>query len=297
MRKRKSFSDRFCDVMIMLVLFIICVMTFYIFWYCVVGAFSTGDDFANGKNWLWPANFTWANIRSVLADTDIYQAFFISFLRTIIGTVTSVLFTLTVAYGMSDPTLKFRKFYSIFMIFTMFFSGGLIPTFILYDNIGLMDNFLVYIIPALFSVYNMILMRTSISEIPKAVLEAAWVDGCGKYRTLWNVVMPMSKGVIAAISLFNAVGHWNSYYDTLMFTSDPELQTAQFYLYNMIAKAEKVNEMLSQGIFSNPNVVMNVSSQSVRMAAVLIVSLPILVVYPFVQKHFVKGVMIGSIKE
>lgn len=295
--KKYKLSHKISDALIYLVLGIITLLTFYIFWYCVVGAFSTGDDFANGKNWIWPAHFTLDNFKSVLADTAIYSAFGISILRTVLGTALSVLFTVTVAYGMSRKELKFRKFYSIFMLVTMYFAGGLIPNFILYDKLGLMDSFWVYIIPTLFSVYNMIILRNAVSEIPASVLEAARVDGCSEYRALWSIVIPMSKGTIMAIVLFNAVGHWNSYYDTLMFTSDPALQTAQYYLYNMTVKAEQVSEMLSQGILSNPNLVVNVSSQSVRMAAVIIISLPILVFYPFVQKHFVKGVMIGSVKE
>ena len=295
--KRKGLSTKAGDVVIYAILTIITLLTFYIFWYCAVGAFSTGDDFASGKNWFWPAHITLDNFKSVLADTEIYGAFVVSILRTVIGTITSVLFTVTIAYGMSKSELRFNKFYSIFMLITMYFAGGLIPNFILFDNLGLMDSFWVYIIPNLFSLYNMIILRNAVSEIPKTVIEAAKVDGCGEYRTLWSIVIPMSKGSIMAIVLFNAVGHWNSYYDTLMFTSNPNLQTAQYYLYNMIVKADQVSQMLSQGILANPDLVVNVSSQSVRMAAVLIISLPILVFYPFVQKHFVKGAMVGSVKE
>lgn len=295
--KRKSISDRIFNFFNTLLMLIITLVTFYIFWYCVVGAFSTGDDFLNGKSWIWPANFTLDNFKSVLADADLYYAFVVSVLRTVVATTLNVIFTMTVAYGMTRSDLKFRGFYSIFMLITMFFGGGLIPTFILYDNLGLMDTFWVYVIPGLFSVYNMIIIRNSFSSIPQSVLEAARVDGCGEYGILWRIVVPMSKGVIMTIVLFVAVGHWNDYYGTLMYTSDPALQTAQYYLYNMIVKAENVTEMLNQGVLANPDLVINVSSQSVRMAATVVISLPILIFYPFIQKHFVKGVLIGSIKE
>lgn len=293
----KSLGDKTLDVIIHLVLTVISLVTFYIFWYCIVGAFSTGDDFMNGKSWFWPEHFTFDNFKAVIADSDILHAFLISVLRTVIGTVLSVLFTALVAYGMTRPQLKYKNFYSVFMIITMFFSGGTIPTFLLYDGLGLLDNFWVYVIPGLFSVYNMIIVRNSMKEIPASLLEAARIDGCSEYRIFWQIVLPMSKSTLMAIALFNAVGHWNSYFDTMMFTSDPNLQTAQYYLYNMIVKADKVTEMLNQGVLANPDVVVNVSSQSVRMAAVVVISLPILIVYPFIQKHFVKGVMIGSVKE
>ena len=295
--KRKSVSDKIFSFFNTLIMLIITLITFYIFWYCVVGAFSTGDDFLNGKSWIWPAHFTLDNFRSVLVDVDLYYAFIVSVFRTVIGTTCNVIFTMTVAYGMTRQDLKFKSFYSIFMLITMFFGGGIIPTFILYDSLKLMDTFWVYIIPGLFSVYNMIIIRNSFSNIPQSVLEAARVDGCGEYGILWRIVVPMSKGVIMTIVLFVAVGHWNDYYGSLMYTSDPMLQTAQYYLYNMIVKAENVTEMLNQGVLANPDLVINVSSQSVRMAATVVISLPILVFYPFIQKHFVKGVLIGSIKE
>lgn len=295
--RRKSASDIVFNFFNALIMLIITVATFYIFWYCVVGAFSTGDDFLSGKSWIWPVNFTLDNFKSVMADAALYYAFLVSVLRTVIGTALNLVFTMTVAYGMTRSDLKFKGFYSIFMLITMFFGGGLIPTFILYDTIGLMDTFWVYIIPGLFSVYNMIIIRNSFSGIPQSVLEAARIDGCGEYGILWRIVVPMSKGVIMTIVLFVAVGHWNDYYSSLMFTSNPNIQTAQYYLYNMIVKAENVTEMLNQGVLANPDLVINVSSQSVRMAATVVISLPILVFYPFVQKHFVKGVLIGSIKE
>ncbi len=295
--KRRSLSDNVFNFFNIAIMTIITIITFYIFWYCVVGAFSNGSDFMNGENLIWPKNATFDNFKSVLSDVEIYYAFLISVLRTVIGTTISVFFTVMVAYGMTRKDLKFRNFYSIFMLITMFFGGGLIPTFILYDKLGLMDTFLVYIIPGIFSVYNMIIVRNSISSLPQSVFEAARVDGCGEYRTLFQIVMPMSKGVIMTIVLYNAVAHWNAYYDTLMYTSDPMLQTAQYYLYNMITKAENVNEMLNQGVLANPDLVINVTSQTVRMAATVVISLPILLFYPFIQKHFVKGVLIGSIKE
>lgn len=293
----KSLGDKILDIFIHLVLVVIALITFYIFWYCVVGAFSTGDDFMNGKSWFWPEHFTLDNFKAVMEDSDILHAFWISVLRTVIGTVTSVLFTALIAYGMTRPQLKGKKFYSVFMIITMFFSGGTIPTFLLYDGLGLLDSFWVYIIPGMFSVYNMILVRNAMNEIPASLLEAARIDGCGEYRIFWQIVLPMSKSTLMAIALFNAVAHWNNYFDTMMYTTDPNLQTAQYYLYNMIVKADKVTEMLNQGVLANPDMVVNVSSQSVRMAAVVVISLPILLVYPFIQKHFVKGVMIGSVKE
>ena len=281
---------------ILAILLIITAMTLYIFWYCLVGAFSAGDDFTKGNVWLFPRVFSLSNFTTVLTDSGIYPAFFVTAMRTLVGTAGTMLFTSVVAYGMTKRNLKFRGVYSTMMIVCMFFSGGLIPQYLLYGQLGLLNNFLVFVIPSLLNVWNLIVMQNSYREIPEALVESAKIDGAGEYRILFQLVLPLSKPVLAALSLFTAVGQWNAYYDALIFTSDYELQPIQLYLYNMITRSQMTERLISQGLVANPDMVSSVSTPTLRMAMMVIVTAPILLLYPFLQKYFVKGVIVGSLK-
>lgn len=281
------------NVLIMLALIAITIIPF---WTCIVGSFSDGTDYMRGGVYLWPRIFTTVNYEFLLQDSQVFTAFLVSFIRTLVGTVTGVLFTSLAAYGLMSDKLKFKRFYIVFMLITMYFAGGVIPNYILYQKLHLIDNFLVYIIPMMFSVYNLIIIQSSFKEIPGAIAESARLDGANEYRIFWSLYLPMSKPVIAAISLFVAVGHWNSYFDSMMYTSQIELQTIQYYLYKIITQATQALAVSSRAQQAMPTDRMAVSSTTLQLATMVLVTVPILIVYPFVQKHFVKGIRVGSVK-
>jgi putative aldouronate transport system permease protein len=268
----------------------------YPIWYCFIGAVSEGQDYMRGGVYLWPRKFTLNNLQSLFFEPIILDAFRVTIFKCIIGTGTALLFTTIVAYGMTRPNLKFKKFYIAFIMFTMFFSGGMIPYFILIRNIKLYNTFLVYIIPTLFSVWNMIIIQSFIRELPAALIEAAKMDGYGEYSILFRIVIPLSTPVLAAIALFTVVGHWNSYFDSMMYTSSPALQTIQYYLKKVITDPSMTTSMGSSAVMQLPEIARRITPQTLKLAAMAVTALPVMLIYPFLQKYFVKGMMIGSVK-
>lgn len=275
-------------------MFILMILTLYPFIYVLVGSFNEGMDYIRGGVYFFPRVFSTANYQMVLEDERLWTGFKVTILRTVIGTVTSVLFTAMVGYAMSRRDLRHRNLYYWINIFTMFFGGGLVPYFLLLKSIGLINNFLVYIIPGLYSVFNMIVFQNFFREIPEEMHESAVIDGASEFKIFLKLFMPLSTPVIATVGLWVAVGHWNSFFDSMIFTSDKNLQTLQFYLMKVIREAS-----LTQGGAAEhlpPQVVKTISVATIRHAAIVISTVPILCVYPFIQGYLTKGIMMGSLK-
>jgi putative aldouronate transport system permease protein len=268
----------------------------YPLWFCAAGAFSDGQDYMRGGVFFWPRKISMSNFQALFFEPVILDAFKVTVLKCALGTVTSLIFTAVVAYGMTRPNLKFKKFYIPFIMFTMFFSGGMIPYFVLIRNLKLYNNFLVYIIPSLFSVWNMIIIQSFIRELPLSLIEAAKIDGYREYAILFKIVIPLSAPVLAAIALFTVVGHWNAYFDSMIYTSSPALQTIQYYLKKVITDPAVSNSMGSQAAQQLPETARQVTPQTIKLAAMTVTALPVVVIYPFLQRYFVKGMMIGSVK-
>ena len=270
------------------------IVTLYPFIYVVAGSFSDGMDYIRGGVYLFPRIFSTANYQMVLEDDRLWIGFRVTILRTVIGTFTSVFFTAMVGYAMSRRELKHRNLYYWINIFTMFFGGGLVPYFLLLKSMGLINSFLVYIIPGLYSVFNMIVFQNFFKEIPEEIHESALIDGASEFKIFIKLFIPLSAPVIVTVGLWVAVGHWNSFFDSMLFTSDKNLQTLQFYLMKVIREAS-----LTQGGAAEhlpPQVVKTVSVATIRHAAIVISTVPILLVYPFIQRHLSKGIMLGSLK-
>lgn len=273
---------------------ILMALTIYPFVYVLAGSLNDGMDYMRGGIYFFPRVFSLANYNMVFNDSRLWIGFRTTILRTVIGTVTAVLFTAMVGYAMSRKDLRHRNLYYWINLFTMFFGGGLIPYFLLIKTLGLYDNFLVYIIPSLYSVFNMIIFQNFFREIPEEIHESAVIDGAGEFKIFLRLFMPLSKPVIATVALWVCVYHWNSFFDSMIFTSDPNLQTLQYYLIKVIREAS-----LTQGGASShvpPQVAQQVSVQTIRYAAIVVSSIPILCVYPFMQKYLTKGIMLGSLK-
>lgn len=281
------------DILLGIFMGLICFICLYPVWYTVVISFNDATDALRGGIHFWPRKWSLESYRTVFQDSTIMRAFLITALRTVIGTVTSVFFTAMVGYAFSKKHIMGNKFYMILGTITMFFSGGLIPTFILLKNLGLYDNFLVYILPSMFNFYNMIIFMTYFREMSPALEESAKLDGCNDMTIFVRIILPLSMPVVATIALFNGVGHWNDYFTGVMYINKAALQPIQTYLYRIVASASA-----SKSVVAMPAgfTAQQVSSNSVRLATMVVTTFPIMCVYPFLQKYFVKGFMVGSIK-
>ncbi|MCC8026554.1 MAG: carbohydrate ABC transporter permease [Clostridium sp.] len=294
MKKKKSIQ--IFDVVNSGVMVLMMAVMLFPFWYCVAGSLNDGTDYLKGGVYLWPRIFTGANYQAVFKDATIFRSFMVSVAKTLLGSLSSLFVTALAAYAMCRPQLKGRKFYAAFMTLTMYFSGGLIPYFLVIKGLYLYDNFLVYIIPGLFSVWNMIIIRSFFSDLPDSLIESAKMDGAGEYRIFFQIVLPLSKPVLATVLLFSLVGHWNSYFDSMMYTSSMELQTIQLFLKKMITDPGTASGLAASAAMAIPESAKKVTPQTIKLAAMIVTSAPIICVYPFLQKYFVKGMTMGAVK-
>jgi putative aldouronate transport system permease protein len=294
MKYNKTLTDKIFDIFNIIFMLIVLVLTLYPFWYSFIASFNNGKDFVLGGVYLWPRKFTLLNYITVFRDADIAHAYLITVLRTVIGTATSVLFTALFSYGFSRKSLVGKNIYVVICMIPMYIGGGLIPYYMLIKQMHLYNNFLVYIIPMLFSFYNVLIIQSFFREIPEAIIESAYMDGAGEYRIFWSFIMPLSKPVLATIVLFNGVGHWNSFFDSMMFTSKPNLQTIQLLLMKIIRLREGAS-LMAQVSLSKTDL-NQTAPVTIQMATMMVATIPIIILYPFLQKYFVTGMTIGSVK-
>ena len=268
---------------------IFCLLCIYPIYYVFIGSLNQGADYAKGGVYLLPRLLTFENYRIILKEGALWHGYLITILRTTIGTLSALIFTSIVAYAMSRNNLRGKKFFHWVNIFTMFFGGGLVPYFLIIKSIGLYNSFLVYIIPALYSVYNMIVISTFFKGISNELHEAALIDGAGEFRIWWQIYMPLSKPVLATVALWLAVGHWNSYIDTMIYTSSDSLHSLQYFLYKIITTSN-----LTEGM--PESMMQRVSSQTLSLSAIIVSIIPVLFFFPFLRKNFQSGIMVGSLK-
>lgn len=295
---RLSVGEKAGQTVIVALLSLLCLSVIYPFLYMLAISLNEGADAARGGVYLWPRSFTLINYEIVLGNEVIRGAYLITIARTILGTIVGMFVTLIAAYGLSYRGLPLRKGILAYVLITMLFSGGLVPLYIQLFNLGLTNTFLVYIIPTAFSAWNMFVMLKFLQGIPEALIESAELDGAGPVRILFKIIMPLSKPMLAALGLFTAVGHWNDWFAGAFYVSDQSLIPVQTFLQQLLNASD-----LSAVMGSNNNQEalargssQNITLMSIKMAVVMVSALPILCVYPFLQKYFVKGVLIGSVK-
>ncbi|TBL71605.1 carbohydrate ABC transporter permease [Paenibacillus thalictri] len=253
---------------------------------------SNQNAVASGFVSLWPIGFNLDSYKALMKGTDIFRAFQNSVVITLVGVLLSMLFTIMAAYPLSRKYFWGRKGFTMAMVFTMLFSGGLIPTFLLVKALGLVNSYGALWLPGLISTYNMLVMRTFFENIPAEMEEAARIDGCGEMRLLAQIILPLSLPVVATLGLFYGVGFWNAFMNVLIYINDTKL----FNLTVLVQKMVQSQQLMQQMNNLQPNDVEAVTPDSIKSAAVIVMIVPMLVVYPLLQKYFVKGVMIGSIK-
>lgn len=296
---RATKSERFSKYFIYIIIGAFCLTIILPFVNIFALAFNSGTDAQRGGIYFLPRVWTLDNFKEVFSQSNIINGFYISIFRTVLGTFVSVFLTAMAAYALKSKTLPGRKQITFFVFFTMLFSGGIVPYYMVLKELHLTNTIWVYIIPSLYSVWNIIIMRTFFQQIPDSVEEAARIDGCGDLMIFFRIILPMSIPVIAAIGLFNAVGHWNDWFSGVFYVRDQGLKPLSTLLQEMLTRQEALQNALLRSSGTNYDLVdkVVVTGESLKMATIVIVVTPIILIYPLLQKHFIKGVNIGAVKE
>lgn len=302
-RRRTAFGNFIFDAIIFITLLFVVVVTVYPFWNTIAVSFNDGLDSLKGGITIWPRKFTLKNYTNLFATDYIFRAGLISVSRTILQTALNVFCTCMLAYALSRKEFVLKKTLTSIIVISMYINAGLIPGYMLIKKLGLLNNYLVYIIPNLIDVFNFILVRTYINGLPDSFVESARIDGANEFKIFMEIVMPLIIPSIAMTCLFVAVGAWNSWFDTYLYCSPKKnLHSLQYVLMsflqasqNQSASASSANSMAlaaASGAASN-----QVTPVAIRASITMIATVPILIVYPFVQKYFVTGMTIGGVKE
>ena len=290
--------DRVFPIVNTIFLILLMIITLYPVINTLAYSFNDGTDALRGNIGLWPRVFSLESYRSILSDKAVYQAAWISASKTLLITILNLFWTSMLAYALSRKEFVLRKFITVIMVLTMYVNAGLIPNYLLISRtLHLSNSYLVYIIPTMFSCFNMIVIRTYISGLPDALVESARIDGAGDLRVFWQIIFPLCKPVLATVALFVAVGSWNSWFDTYLYNGGKkELYSLQYLLKMKLATtqasanaAKATADALKSSTMTTP--------VTIRCAITVIATVPILVVYPFLQKYFVTGIALGSVKE
>lgn len=293
-RKKKSFADMlfvFCNTVFM-ILFVI--MTLYPVLNTLAISFNDGTDALRGGIYLWPRKWTLKNYTTVLQKNNLITGTIVSVARTVIGTVLALFSNAILAFIVSRKRFLFRKQLSLFWVITMYVNGGMIPVFLLYKSLGLTNSFWVYVIPGMLNAFNMLVIRTYMNGIPDSLEESAQLDGAGYTTIFLRIISPLCKPVYATVALFVAVGQWNSWFDAMLYNRmSDNLTTLQYELMKLLSSV--TNQ--SGSVETMKNAVGTVTPASVRAAATIVTMLPIICLYPFLQKYFVTGMTLGGVKE
>jgi ABC-type glycerol-3-phosphate transport system permease component len=295
--KHHSIGDRLFDIINYSVFSLFAFVCAYPFYYIFINTISNNKiSEKGGVVWI-PKGIHLQNYIDAFKIPGLGQAAFISLSRTVIGTALTVLLAIFLGYMFTRETLFKRRFWYRFVVITMYFNAGIIPWYLTMMNLGLTNNFLGYILPALVSPFYIILTKTYIESTPKEIQEAAECDGAGLLTIFFKIMVPICKPILATIAIFSAVGHWNSFQDTLLLMTQEKYYTLQFILYRYLQSSQSMAAIINATAGSSEAMLANAQTQtSIRMTVTIIVALPIMMIYPFFQRFFVKGIMIGSVK-
>jgi putative aldouronate transport system permease protein len=285
-----SYGERLFTVTNYLLLTIFGLLALTPFIHILAQSFSSYRAIMSGEVALWPVNFTGSAYQEVFQDAAFLQSFLVSVVRTVIGTVVNVSLSCLLAYPLSRNYIRGRNPIIFMMVFTMIFSGGMIPTYLLVKELGLLNSFWAYILPGALSAFNVIILKNFFQSVSHELEESARMDGCGNLGILFRIFIPLSMPAIATIALFHGVQHWNSFFDAILYMNNKSLLPLQVYLRNLIQFSTTdihLNDALEQQMLA---------LESIKGAAIIVSIIPMLLVYPWLQKYFVKGIMLGSVK-
>ncbi|AIQ37584.1 MULTISPECIES: carbohydrate ABC transporter permease [unclassified Paenibacillus] len=294
MRTNRSFGRKLfliCNFISLASVSLLCLMPII---HILALSFSSGQAASAGKVILWPVEFTTAAYANVFGKPEYLRAFWVSIQRVLMGTTISMFLTIITAYPLSKDSRQFRlrTFYSWFFVFTILFSGGLIPNYLTVKNLGMLDTIWALVLPGAVTVFNVILLLNFYRSLPKELEESSLLDGAGQFTTLWKIYVPLSLPALATTGLFTMVGHWNSWFDGMIYMNHPENYPLQTFLQTIIIKMDFR--------FIKPEraeLMLKLSDRTSRAAQIFVAAFPILIVYPFLQRFFIKGIVMGSVKE
>lgn len=297
MRRRKRKKIEAMDIFCYAAALIVVVITLYPVLHLMALSFSSSGAVSKNTVSIWPKEFTLQAYRQVLSTGTVPNSFINSIVYTAIGTVINMLFTSTMAYALSKAQLPFRSFFTKLVLLTMYLSGGMIPTFLLVNALGLYDSIWALVLPGAVSTYNLIVLRSFFAAMPVELEESARLDGANDITVFWRIVLPLSKAGLATIALFYLVGHWNSFYSAMIYLRSADKYPLQLVLRNIVIQGQMANELAAAGQASAAESMYGqVSVNSIKYATLFLSIVPMMFIYPFIQKYFVKGVMIGSLK-
>lgn len=296
---KMSVPDKIISVIIYVIYAFFAFVCAYPFYYIFINTISSNDLSKRGKVLFLPMEMHFTNYKQVLQIPELFDALEVSVARTIIGTTLTVVIAAFLGYMFTRETLWGRKFWYRFVAITMYFNAGVIPWFLTMDNLGLRNSFWVYILPMAVVPFNVILCKTFVESLPKELQEAAVIDGAGTLKIFFKIIVPVIKPIVATVAIFSAVNQWNAFQDTLLLITDKKLYTLQYLLYNYIKQASSLAGLVNSTSSSASMAASLAHAQtatSIRMTVTIVVVTPIILVYPFFQRYFTKGIMIGAVK-
>lgn len=293
MKIKRSTSEIAFNACNYLFLTIVCLTIIIPLLHLWASSLSTTYAWQHSQVKLWPVGWNFDNYTLVFRNNIFWRAFGVTLFVVVVGTTINMILTILTAYPLSKPDLRGRKSIMLFIIFTMIFQAPIIPTYLVVKNLGMLNTVWALIIPIALSAFNLLLCITFFRSLPEEMFDAAKVDGLSDYKIVWRIVVPLSMPINVTLLLFYAVGHWNNYFTPMLYITDKSLRTLQLYLYSLIAQATSPNE----GLVGVPETLSDFSPQGIQMSTVIVATIPILLVYPFIQKHFIKGALLGSLKE
>ncbi|WP_420819880.1 carbohydrate ABC transporter permease [Paenibacillus favisporus] len=290
---REAVADRLFLGLVYLFLSLVLIVILFPLLHVLSASFSSPAAVTSGKVWLWPVNFSLVGYKAVFQNSDILIGFGNSLFYSVVGTLINVSFTVMLAYPLARKTFYGRGLIMVLIVFTMFFDGGLIPNYLLVKSLGMVNTRWAMIIPGALAVFQVIIARTFFQSLPDELAEAAEMDGCSDMRFFLQVVLPLSKPILAVLFLMYAIGHWNAYFNALIYLKDNSMFPLQIFLRNILILNSENSDMMTN---VNSLLVQQGLKDLLKYSLIVVSSAPVLIIYPFVQKHFVKGVMIGSLK-
>ncbi len=295
LHEKKTVSDWVVDIIIWLILGIVVALVIYPIWFIIIASVSNQNAVSAGQVILWPKGFSWSGYAKVFADSRVWLGYRNTLIYSIGGTLLNMVVTIPAAFALSRREFKPRRFLLFLFTFTMFFSGGLIPQYLLYKQLGLLDSMWVYILPGAVSVWNLIIARSFFeSTIPEDLHDAAQIDGASYFTFFYRVVLPLSGAILAVIGLYYFVGHWNDFFTGLVFIrSDTKLPLQNVLRSILLANQANIS---GHSVSGRSALELQQYANQIKYGVIIVSTLPLLIIYPFLQKYFTKGVMIGAIK-
>ena len=294
---KTSYADKIFDIINVIVMIILLVIFVWPLWFIVIASVSNPNEVWNGNVLLWPKGFTMAAYEAVIEYKSIWIGYRNTIFYTVVGTMINLVMTVCAAYPLSRKDFMPRNFFMFMFMLTMYFGGGLIPTYLIVNKLGMINTVWAMMIPGACSIYNVIITRTYfINSIPGSLKDAAELDGANSFQDLVKVVLPLSKPIIAVIALYYAVGHWNDYFTALIYINKTGLMPLQSFLRDLLMSNKLTMGNSMGGLDAATAEAKMQLSQTLKYSAIIVSTVPVLCIYPFIQKYFVKGVMIGSVK-